>query len=502
MHKSFTLIFILFLSVCFSQSKRPNIVVILSDDVGFEEYGIYNVIDREESLTPNIDKLGESGVVFKTAWGQSICGPSRAMFYSGNYAMHTGAYDNKITYVPNKKNLDKEKDRLPNFIKVLHDSGYKTCVSGKWHNPTGGILGVDNELLGVDEYMVYNSTPSSVTKLTGKELIPNKDWEIAAISKQPILSRYWKPHYVKNGKLLNTTMKDYGPDLLTEYIQDFIKVNAKSDQPFLAFYPMVLAHSSHCVTPIDVKNGKSPSNYHYKHASKEGTEVFHNQVRYMDKLVGDIVNTIKDEGLLDNTIIIYSSDNGTTSSAKAKGVEYGVHIPFIVSGKGIENRGLTNELTDFTDVLPTIVEFGKATIPEKYNVDGKSLVSFLTGKTDSTKPVIYAQPGVSSLARTKDFMLEAVSPVYGRPKGRFYKTNNSYDGRGYENITHNETYKKERQQFEDYLLSYHNLVPNSFEDPLWKTSVLQRGLKHFNNEKRKKAHLSLPLKYKFYDPSF
>ena len=137
-----------------------------------------------------------------------------------------------------------------------------------------------------------------------------------------------------------------------------------------------------------------------------------------------------------------------------------------------------------------------------YNVDGKSLVPFLTGKTDSTKPVIYAQPGVCSLARTKDFMLEAVSPVYGYPKGRFFKTNNSYDGRGYENVTHNETYKKEREQFEDYLLSYHNLVPNSFEDPLWKTPVLKRGLKHFNNEKRKKAHLSLPLKYKFYDPSF
>ena len=96
------------------------------------------------------------------------------------------------------------------------------CV-GKWHNPTGGKLGEDNDLLGVDEYMVYNSFPAAVTKITGEELTPDEDWEIAAISKQPILSRYWKPHYVKNGKLLNTTMKDYGPDLLAEYIQDFIK---------------------------------------------------------------------------------------------------------------------------------------------------------------------------------------------------------------------------------------------------------------------------------------
>ena len=81
---------------------------------------------------------------------------------------------------------------------------------------------------------------------------------------------------------------------------------------------MVLTFIALCNT-THVQNGKEPSNYHYKHASK-GELKFYNQVRYMDKLVGDIVNTIKDEGILDNTIIIYSSDNGTTSSAKAKGV--------------------------------------------------------------------------------------------------------------------------------------------------------------------------------------
>ena len=80
------------------KKQRPNIVVILSDDIGFEEFGIYKVKKGEVSNTPNIDKLGEVGVAFKTAYAQSICGPSRAMFYSGNYAMHNGAYDNKIKY--------------------------------------------------------------------------------------------------------------------------------------------------------------------------------------------------------------------------------------------------------------------------------------------------------------------------------------------------------------------------------------------------------------------
>ena len=249
--------------------------------------------------------------------------------------------------------------------------------------------------------------------------------------------------------------------------------------------------------------GQKASNAHFRHGSPEGRAIFENQIRYMDKLVGDIVKTVEDQGIADNTIILYSSDNGTTSVAKGKGVEYGVHIPFIVSGKDIKQRGLTDELTDFTDVLPTLAEFAGAKIPSKYNVDGKSLVSFLTGKSETTKPVIYSQPGVCSLARTKTHMLEAVSPVYGYPKGRFYATNGSYDGRGYENVTHNAAHAETRAEFDTYLEQYHNLTPKSFDDPLWQEhKALLRGYKFFNNEKRKKAHLKLPLNYQFYDPSF
>ena len=75
--------------------KKPNIILIISDDVGFEEIGCYDVIDRE-SITPNIDRLSEKGVRFNTCYAQAICGPSRAMLYTGNYALHNGSYDNKL----------------------------------------------------------------------------------------------------------------------------------------------------------------------------------------------------------------------------------------------------------------------------------------------------------------------------------------------------------------------------------------------------------------------
>jgi arylsulfatase A len=479
--------------------KRPNIVVILSDDVGFEEYGIYKVKKGEKSNTPIVDKLGEEGVAFKTAYAQSICGPSRAMLYSGTYAATNGAYDNKVYYDPT--NQRKDKDKYANFIRVLHDAGYKTAVSGKWHNPIGGILGVDNELLGVDQYMVYNSQPKSVEKITGDVLTPNEDWEIAAISKQPILSRYWRPAYVKDGKLLETTMEDYGPDILSDYICDFIKDNAKSDQPFLAFYPMVLAHSSHCVTPIDVAEGMEKSNVNHRHRTETGQKIFKNQIKYADNLVGKILKTIEKSGIENETIVIFTSDNGTTSSAKSKGVEYGVHIPFMVKGPGIKKRGLTDELIDFADVLPTLAEFAGTTVPSKYKVDGKSAAPFLTGKSDTTKEAIYAQPGLASIVRTKEYLLEAVCPLYGHPKGRFYKTNGSFDGRGYENITHNTTFTTQRSAFDDYLDFMSSKLPTSFEDPLWK-GKLKTGFKHFNSKQQRRSHLRLPLNYQFYDPLF
>ena len=178
--------------------------------------------------------------------------------------------------------------------------------------------------------------------------------------------------------------------------------------------------------------------------------MFLSQINYLDKLVGKIVQTVDDAGITDNTIIIFASDNGTTASAKSKGVEYGVHVPFIVHGHKIKQRGMTSELMDFTDVLPTLADLAGATIPADKNVDGISLKPFLCGESE-TKEVIYSFPGVARLVRTKDFMLEAVSPLYEQPRGRFYKTNKSWDGPGYENISHNPEYAPIRKQFDQYV---------------------------------------------------
>ena len=337
-------------------------------------------------------------------------------------------------------------------------------------------------------------------KLIGKKLIPDETWERSAIAGEPIISRYWKPVFIKDGEVMETGMNDYGPDILASFICDEIKKERPDDQPFFLMYTMNLAHSAHCVTPYEVATGASPDNTHIRKGTPEGAEIFKSQVRYMDALVGRIIDTVEDQGLSDDTIIIYTSDNGTTSSAKGKGVEYGVHVPFVLSGPQISIAGPTDELMDFTDILPTFAEWAGVDLSDvKY--DGISLAPFLKGNTSVTKPVIYSFPGPARLIRTKTHLLEAVSPLYDQARGKLYKTNGSFDGKGYENLALSDDYPKLQSEFEHLKALIPSVLPESFSDIIWEREEMKKAKAYFDDTKRKIQTLSLPKDYMFYDDS-
>ena len=266
-------------------------------------------------------------------------------------------------------------------------------------------------------------------------------------------------------------------------------------------YNMNLAHSAHCITPFEVQAGANPDNTHIRKGTPEGTKIFKSQVRYMDTLVGRIVDTVEKQGIRDDTIIIYTSDNGTTSSSKGKGVEYGVHVPFVISGAEININGPTESLMDFTDILPTFAEWAGVDLSNvKY--DGSSLVSFLRGEVNDTKPVIYSFPGPARLIRTKTHLLEAVCPLYNQPVGKLYRTNGSFDGRGYQNIARDDDYLEVRHEFENLKKLLPSVLPESFSDIIWEREEMVRAKDFFDNDRRKRMTLSLPKDYAFYDDTF
>ena len=196
--------------------------------------------------------------------------------------------------------------------------------------------------------------------------------------------------------------------------------------------------------------------------SDENAARFQSMNEYIDVLVGRIIQQVEDLGLLENTIIIYCSDNGTGSTAKSRAVERGCRIPFVAYGGPVKKRGLTAELTDLTDILPTLLDYAGGKLPPDYRVDGTSLKPFFSGETDRHRDFIYSTIGTSQLVRTKRYLLEAVNPILDMPRGRFYDCGDSRDGYGYINVTNSEDQQvqKVRTEFDQILKKYPPLTKN------------------------------------------
>jgi hypothetical protein len=177
-------------------------------------------------------------------------------------------------------------------------------------------------------------------------------------------------------------------------------------------------------------------------------------------------------------------------------VERGCRIPFIVSGAGIKKRGATDEITDFADVLPTLVDFAGAGLPGGYEIDGKSLKPFLAGQTDRHRDWIYSIIGTTQLVRTKRYLLEVVNSLLGMPEGRLYDCGNNRDGRGYRKIIDPSEAVKARNIF-DKILRKHP-VPNK-DNPFFKTRRGQRFLEEYTQPGAIEKHLHNHRKYKFYE---
>ena len=178
----------------------------------------------------------------------------------------------------------------------------------------------------------------------------------------------------------------------------------------------------------------------------------------------------------------------------------GCMFHLFISGAEITINGPTDSLMDFTDILPTFAEWAGVDL-SNVTYDGTSLASFLRGEAKDTKPVIYSFPGPARLIRTKTHLLEAVSPLYNQPVGKLYKTNGSFDGRGYQNLAGEDDYLEVQREFENLKALLPSVLPESFSDIIWEREEMVKAKEFFDNERRKRMTLSLPRKYQFYDDS-
>ncbi len=268
----------------------------------------------------------------------------------------------------------------------------------------------------------------------------------------------------------------------------------RKKQPFLVYYPMVAPHGTregHTTTPLRGRVGEMA-----RADSMETQTRFVALNEYIDVLVGRIQTKIESLGIADRTIVLYCSDNGTAVTAKSRAVERGCRIPLVISGAGIKKRGATDEITDLSDILPTLVDFAGAKIPAGYKVDGKSLKPFLTGKADAHREWIYSVIGTSQLVRTKRYLLEAVNPILGQPHGRLYDCGDSRDGRGYRRITESALPAQTRRIFDNVLSKF---PPLQKDHPYFQTKRGKRFLNEYTQHSAVEKHLHNHKDFRFYE---
>ena len=339
----------------FAKSKRnnpPNIVLVMVDDFGYE---CLNCNGGTSYKTPMIDRMASEGMRFTNGHSNPVCTPTRVKIMTGKYNFRN--YVHFLTLDPRQKTVGH----------IMQAGGYKTCIAGKWQLSGGnGAVGTKPEEAGFDEYCL---------------------WDVKA----PSDSRYWSPKIMQNGKWLDGMEAKYGPDIFTEFIGDFMEEHR--NEPFFVYYPMALTHGPHVPTP-DSEEGDS--------TTKRDTKYMAEMVSYTDTLVGRVMKKIDQLGLRENTLVIFTGDNGTDKKitsymgdvairgGKGQTIDAGTHVPLIASWKGtIKPGSVCEDLIDFSDMLPTVADTGQVKIPDDFIVDGRSFLPQLKGQKGNPKQWLY-----------------------------------------------------------------------------------------------------------------
>ncbi|MHC4876759.1 MAG: sulfatase-like hydrolase/transferase [Planctomycetota bacterium] len=364
-----------------SAASKPNILFILADDVGREVLGCYG---GESYRTPRLDELAATGRRFEHCYAMPVCHPTRITLLTGRYPRHLGS--------PRWGSFPKHAENQT-FAHVMKSAGYATAIAGKWQICTLGKQVDHPQRLGFDESSLFG-------------------WHEGP--------RYHEPMIYQNGKVRTDTAGKYGPDLYVDFLIDFMQRH--KDGPFFAYYSMALCH--------DVTDDlKEPVPYGEHGRYDNYTEMAEN----MDRCVGRLVDALDRMGVREETLILFTTDNGTAKRSiiraedgkyirdpvvsimngkeipggKGDLTDWGTRVPTIANWPGVvQPASVENSLVDFSDVLPTFAELSGGRLPSGVPLDGHSFAGLLTGDGSTQRTWAYAESrGNRYFVKTQDWKL-------------------------------------------------------------------------------------------------
>ena len=437
-----------------SEIEKPNIIVILVDDMGYSDLGCTG----SEIKTPNIDKMAEEGVLFTNFYNASRCCPTRASLLTGQYQWDAGIGHMDYTKSPLPEYQGYLNQQSVTIAEVLKDNGYQTFMSGKWH------IGHKQRAWWPDHrgFEQFYGTPAG----GGIYFYPSKFYD------RPV---FW------NGEQQYPDSSWYSTDAFTDYSIDYIKNRRKKDKPFFMYLAYIAPHFPLQAKKEDIDKYRETykvgydviRNARYEKQKKLGLvrndlpasdavypdwdsvedkdaeamemAVYAAMIDCLDQNIGKLMQSLKDEGIDKNTMVMFLSDNGACQTAWNKtpeaelgsrdcnagyGIWYNVSntpyrmrksqqheggniTPLIMHWPaGLEKKGeYIREHAHINDIMPTCLALAGADYPENYNskkldkLDGKSFLPLLDGAKQDKKRAFFWEHEGNTAVRVGDWKL-------------------------------------------------------------------------------------------------
>lgn len=380
-------------------SIKPNIIYILADDLGYGDIGPFG---QTKIKTPNLDRMAAEGMRFTQHYsGSTVCAPSRSVLMTGLHTGHTPIRGNREHHPVGQAPLP---FAVPTIAEILKDAGYVTGAFGKWGLGYPGSEGSPSHQ-GFDLFFGYNGQRRAhfyYPEFLYRE-VPGKAPEQVPLEGNVVHDTSTE-NFPHPGSGPPKQRAVYSQDVITKEALSFIDKNAGGEQPFFLYMPLNIPHASitapeEAMDPYLDENGESifpeksfPGDHYTEQPKPHAT--FAAMVTLLDKYVGQVMNKLEKQGIAENTLVIFSSDNGPhvegghdpeffDSNGPLRGLkrdlyEGGIRVPTIAWWPGTVQEGATSShISAFEDMLPTFADLAGIEVPP--NLDGISMAPTLTG---------------------------------------------------------------------------------------------------------------------------
>ncbi|MCF7849592.1 MAG: sulfatase-like hydrolase/transferase [Kiritimatiellales bacterium] len=354
-----------------NDARKPNFLVIMADDLGYGDVGYQG----GDLPTPNIDSIAKAGVTFTDGYVTCpVCAPSRAGLLTGRYQQTFGFWDNIGPYRVSEDTVPGIPADLPILSERLKPLGYTCGLFGKTHDGDAEELQAFNRW---DEFYGFNNGASCYLKDMNRE--HNPIFHNKKVVSSPYTSRGIDHKDVCEDGVIIKDADQYLTDELGTMAIRFIEAN--KDKPFLCYIPFNAVHG-----PFQAPKALVDK---YSHIQDKERRLVMAMLESMDSNIGRVLDTLKKNQLMDNTMIIFLSDNGGHQASPSKPLrgkkgtywEGGLRVPFCMQWNGKLKPGVVyrNPVISL-DIMPTLINAVGGKVDPKWELDGVDLIPYLTGK--------------------------------------------------------------------------------------------------------------------------